>query len=232
MECLYISNLNENTEKIQLDEAESKHTKSLRIHVGDRILATNGEGLTALCELDEISKKGNTVRCLEFYNNYNELSIDITIAVGILENSDRFEFIIEKSVELGAKEIVPLITKHSSDKPVRYERAVSKSIAALKQSKRSILPLYSEPVYLSQLYDKFHNWDCVILADEKGASSLDLKNYKKILIICGPEGGFSDEEILFMYKAENLQKVKIGNSRLRSETAAIGALTLAVFNSK
>jgi 16S rRNA (uracil1498-N3)-methyltransferase len=230
MECLYISDLVENSDIIILNEAESKHTKSLRLSIGDEVLVTNGDGLSAVCILEEYSKKGNTLKCRNFFRNLNELRYEITLAVGVLDNPDRFEFVIEKAVELGASEIVPIISKFSGNKHVRYERAIAKSVAALKQSKRSILPIYSEPVYLSQLYDKFDNWDVVILADENGEKKLNLEGMKKILILCGPEGGFSEEEIAIINKSKNIQNVKLGSSRLRSETAAISALSVVVFN--
>jgi len=230
MECLFISNLQENTSEFVLTESESKHTKSLRLGIDDDILVTNGIGMTALCRLTGLSKNGNTVKCIEFYHNLNELECEITLATGILENHDRFEILIEKAVELGVKEIVPLITQRSSDKPVRYERATAKIIAALKQSKRSIMPEFSEAVQLSFLYDNFNLWDKVILADENGSNSINISGAKKILILCGPEGGFSDEELSIIDKADNLQKIKLAGSRLRSETAAIAALSVVVFN--
>lgn len=230
MECLYILELNESSSEIVLNDAESRHTKSLRIGLGDEILVTNGDGLTAKCVLLKISKQGNVLKCIEFYKNLNEIECEITVAVGILENHDRFEFIIEKCVELGAKAIVPLTTKYSSQKPVRYDRAVAKIIAALKQSKRSLLPQYSQPVHISQIYDHFGMWDYVVLADENGSKSIDFKKAGKVLILCGPEGGFSTEELSHINKATNLNRIKLANSRLRSETAAISALSNVVFN--
>ncbi|MBX3043864.1 MAG: 16S rRNA (uracil(1498)-N(3))-methyltransferase [Candidatus Kapabacteria bacterium] len=230
MECLYISELNEKSTLIKLNSEESKHTKALRISKGDELLVTNGCGLTALCVLEEISKSGNLLRCIDFRKNSNEIGYEITLAAGILDNTDRFEFIIEKAVELGVSEIVPLITKHSGSKQVRYDRAQSKIIAALKQSKRSNLPTYTDAVYLSDLFGKFDNWDAVILADEKGSNEIRLANCKKILILCGPEGGFSELEIQEINKSNNLNKIKLSSTRLRSETAAIAALSVVLFN--
>jgi 16S rRNA (uracil1498-N3)-methyltransferase len=230
MECLYILELNENSDEIVLNDSESKHTKSLRLGLGEEIMVTNGEGLSAKCILLSISKQGNTLKCIDFFKNTNEIECEITVAVGILENQDRFEYIIEKSVELGAKVIVPLATKYSSQKPVRYERAEAKIIAALKQSKRSVLPQYSQPVHISQIYDRFDLWDYVVLADENGSKTIDFKKAEKVLILCGPEGGFSDEELIHINKATNLNRIKLANSRLRSETAAISALANVVFH--
>jgi 16S rRNA (uracil1498-N3)-methyltransferase len=228
MECLYISELSEISEVILLNESESKHTKSLRLGLSDKILITNGKGLSAKCELVEINKKGNTIKVIEFFKNYNELECNITIANGVLDNTDRFEFLIEKSVELGVKEIVPLLTQYSSDKFLRYERAVLKSIAALKQSKRSLLPDISVPVKIDLLIQNLNNWDYVILADENGSNEINVKNNSNILILCGPEGGFSDNEINNICKSSNVQKLKISTARLRSETAAIAALSVTI----
>lgn len=228
MESLYISELNKSFDHLTLNESESRHTKAMRLGVGDEVLITNGNGLMAKCTLTEISKSGNVVKCNEFFENYNELESEITVAVGILDNTERFEFLIEKSVELGAKVIVPLITKYSSNKSVRYERANSKIIAALKQSKRSIAPVYSPPISIDKLYDNFDAWDVVVLADENGENTINISKNDKVLILCGPEGGFTDAELSNISKAKNLCKVKLAASRLRSETAAIAALSKVV----
>jgi 16S rRNA (uracil1498-N3)-methyltransferase len=230
MECFFAEEFDKSFSTINLSIDESKHTKSLRISIDDEILVTNGKGLTALCRLTQFSKQGNILEVQEFYENFNELSVEITLAVGITENTDRYEFIIEKAVELGVTEIVPLITKYTTVSKIRYDRAVAKSIAALKQSKRSVLTGISEPVRFNQIVDKLSYWDCVILADEDGAAKLNISESKKIIILCGPEGGFSADEIIGIKQNQNLQTIKLSKTRLRTETAAISAISAVVFN--
>ncbi|MFA5511142.1 MAG: 16S rRNA (uracil(1498)-N(3))-methyltransferase [Candidatus Kapaibacterium sp.] len=228
MECLYISSLNHNSDLITLNESESRHTKALRLKVGDEILVTNGEGLSAVCEMIEIAKSGNKLQCLNFYESMNELKADITLAVGNLENTDRFEFLLEKSVELGVVEIVPLITKFSSNKSIKLERMEAKIISALKQSKRSRMTQISPPLPFEYLLNNLEKWDKVILADEHGQAELTLGKSKNILVLCGSEGGFSDMEIAQLKSSANVTALKLAESRLRTETAAISAITITV----
>lgn len=230
MECFFAENFDKTSEIIALNIEESRHTKSLRITLNDEILVTNGNGLTALCKLAEISKNGNTCEIIEFYDNLNELSAEITLAVGITENSDRYEFIIEKATELGVKEIVPLITRYSTVRQIRYERLVSKSIAALKQSKRSVLPVITQPVRFEDIADNLDLWDTIVLADNNGKNSIMLDKNLKIIIFAGPEGGFSLDELSKILSYSHTQSIRLAPARLRTETAAISAISTVVFN--
>lgn len=228
MECFYAEHIDSSMNEIYLSLEESKHTKSLRINIDDELLVTNGKGLTAKCKLSKISKEGNLLSIIEFYENFNELNHHITLAIGMIDNNDRFEFIIEKATELGVVEIVPIITHYSSKTKIRHDRMLAKSIAAMKQSKRSVLPDITEPIKLSHIVEKISNFDTVILADENGKNCINVKDKKNILILCGPEGGFSLDEIGEINNNQNVQNIKLSKTRLRTETAAISAISLIV----
>ncbi|GAB1370314.1 16S rRNA (uracil(1498)-N(3))-methyltransferase [Candidatus Kapaibacterium sp.] len=227
MECFFYENLNETQRRITLSELESKHTKALRIKIGEQVLITNGCGLSASGILSAYNKSGNEIEIKNFYQDLNELKQDITLAFGIPDNNDRLDMIVEKCTELGAKELVPLISKtvdvHARN--IRSERLNAKSLSAIKQSKRSILPSITEPVFLDDLVKNFDRWDLVILADENGESKFELNNSSKILILTGPEGGFTKYEIDTISNNPNVIKISLSNTRLRAETAAIAALS-------
>lgn len=228
MECLFIDRLNNADNLIELPESESRHAKSLRLANGDEILITNGRGLTAKSIIKRTGKESYEAQCIQFYENMNELSRSITIALPILDSKDRFEFSIEKAVELGVREIIPFYSDFSAKIKFSTERIATKIIAALKQSKRSWLPLYRPPVQFKEI--EFNDFSTIFLGDENGGKiDTGLEPPNNILTICGPEGGFSDAEMQKLIALHNVVLVKTACSRLRSETASI-ALLSAIIN--
>ncbi len=227
MEAIYIPELNEFSTNLVIPYEESQHIKALRLKVGDNISVINGKGIIANCNLIDINKNQSSIQVNSVEFNVGETSINISVGIGILDNRDRIEFALEKAVELGVNHFYPLITDFTQRKTINIDRLQQKGIASLKQCKRSVLTEIHKPIKISELVESFNNFDYIILADEFGhkPSSLSAKN---VLILVGPEGGFSKNEIEIIKKSANTICWNLGNRRLRAETALIS--TLACLN--
>ncbi len=224
MECIYLPELSKTAQSIKITDSEAKHLRALRIKDNERILITNGKGIICQASVNRENKDEYIAFVEHFFDeNYGELLRSIAIGVGILQDRERFELIIEKSVELGVSQFFPLITDYSQKKSLNTLRLQSKAVAAMKQCKRSRLPIIYEPVSLSDI-TKFH-FEKIILADENGIKPSVPQSSKSILLLVGPEGGFSLKEIEYLNKL-HIEKWRLANRRLRSETAAIFGLSL------
>ena len=222
---LFYSNFNKSDSDIILDEIDSKHlSKSLRKKVGDIIRITNGDGL-------EI--KGNIIRIGENIKvnvinkvKHKKRAISIHIAMSPLKNPSRFEWFVEKSTEIGISEITPLITKFSEKKKVNISRLNKIIISSMKQSNQFYLPKVN-PITSFDEFLKL-NKDYKLIAHLKNNNSFNNKsigNKDKIVVMIGPEGGFSKEEILKANK-EKIKEISFGKNRFRSETAGVFAVSI------
>jgi 16S rRNA (uracil1498-N3)-methyltransferase len=223
MECIYLPDLNENSKEIIVNKDESHHLMVLRIKNDHKINATNGKGLYFWGSVKQIGKSKFIFLVEKILKNFGENKIHITIGIGLLENKDRFELQIEKAIEFGVNRIIPLYTDFSSKKKINIERLKTKIISATKQTKRSFLAEINEPQKLKNLnFDEFQK---IILADENGSNDFEINTGLNILILIGPEGGFSSNEINVIDLKNNVFKVKLGNRRLRAETATFSILS-------
>lgn len=221
MECLYIKQYNNNSRKLQIPDEEINHLKALHLNQNEKLIVSNGNGLLGLCEIEKYGKEIN-LKILETYDNFQKPKIDV--AFGVIKNRDRFEFAIEKSVELGIEQFIPLNTRYTEKKTIKPERLKSKMIAAMKQSKRAYLPNICNLKKLDEIdYNKYDN---IILADINGKKINDISINGKCLILIGPEGGFHNNELEELNKLSNLKKLKLSDARLRAETALITSLSL------
>lgn len=228
---------------IIIDNEEHIHLKALRTKVNSRVLITDGLGLTVECLVVSFEKKSHTLKVLNIYYNLNEINKDIYLFVGILDNKDRLEFAIEKSIELGVKKIYLLNTDYSVKTKLNINRLNSKVIATIKQCKRSVLPEINLVEFTE--IDKIINYESnidkidkslILLADINGEyikkNIIDfqqsLNNSKKIFIFVGPEGGFSDKEVISLKNYNNTKLLKLSENRLRAETACISMVNNVV----
>ncbi|OGU37952.1 MAG: hypothetical protein A2X61_11605 [Ignavibacteria bacterium GWB2_35_12] len=228
MNCIYLPGLIREKRDFQIPQDEIKHIKALRIGNEEKVIVTNGKGLSAKGNVNIIKKSESVFYPDGFYDNQGENSFRLALAMGILDNKERFEFAFEKAVELGINEYFPLITNHTQRKKVNKERLIAKSISAMKQCCRSVLPIIYSPVTIEQLFQDNDKYERIILADFNGMRADELKNNVSTLVIVGPEGGFSREEIELMKRDNRLISINLGNRRLRAETAAIVALGLLI----
>ena len=226
MHCLFNPQVKRGLREYFFDEDELKHLKALRLKVGEKIMITNGQGLSLTGIIMLIQNNFLYIDNPVFFENYGELDIDVCIGMSILENRDRMEFALEKCVELGAKEFIPLITKNCERRNINIDRLRAKSLAAIKQCQRSKLITIYPSMDIGELQDRFQDFDRIFIAD------IDGERYDKSfisgrnLILVGPEGGFTKEEINFIEKNPKTKLISLGKRRLRSETAAVVMMTL------
>lgn len=231
MDYFYCSPENIFKNSITIESEEFSHlTHVMRKKAGDTIRVVDGLGTAYDVRLDEIKKKGAEGTILSTYKNHNEPKVSITLAVGILKNPSKFDFMVEKVTELGVHEIIPLKTERTIPSHAKVDRWQKLALAAMKQSGRSFLPRVQELMSLDEFLHQRHTFDLKIAAHEKAESGILLQNWlshspNTIAILIGPEGGFSDQEVA-QFISCGYKTVYFGKRRLRTETAAIAATAI------
>jgi 16S rRNA (uracil1498-N3)-methyltransferase len=209
---------------IVLENDEYIHCiKTLRNEIGNSIHVLDGLGHEFYCEITEISKNTCTLRIKETKRS-EEKKNALFLAVAPTKNSDRFEWLLEKCVELGVNKIQPIVTEKTEKFRLNLERLNRISIAALKQSGNLFLPDILEPIkYASFIKNDFAGFSNRLIAHCQKA---DLPNLKpqdlkgSTLVLIGPEGDFTIHEIEIS-KQNSFTEISLGMQRLRTETAAI-----------
>lgn len=227
MEHYYTSKENVSTESLLILGDEAKHlVKVLRKKPGEEIYVTDGLGNLFKCSIDRFAKESIECKIIEKILTETEPAIKFMLYQSLLKNPDRFEFAIEKSVELGVREIQPIITEFVISKNKdRTERWNSISLAAMKQSQRVYLPRVKHPMTFAEAITSC-NSDLKLIAHEKisdvgiGISNLKTDKNNSVALFIGPEGGFSDNEIESAL-LQGFKLLNLGKRKLRSETAAI-----------
>lgn len=207
----------------QLCETESKHCINvLRHKLDDIITVTNGKGSFYKCKIIDAHPK----RCqLELIAETKESqrSFRLHMAVAPTKSSDRFEWFLEKAVELGVDEITPLLCHHSERRKVRPERIEKVVVAAMKQSLKATLPKINELTPFNKFIGQANNYTSFIAHCYNSAKSPLKKSYQPgtdALLCIGPEGDFSEQEVSDAINA-GFTAISLGESRLRTETAGV-----------
>jgi len=230
MQLFYKEELSEINQIFEIDQQENIHlTKALRKDIGDHVSVTNGRGLLFLSEILSISKKRSKLKTIKLLP-INGIESKLTIAIAPTKNITRIEWFIEKSVEIGIFEIILFNSQNSERRNVNTKRLQLKSLSAMKQSLKYFLPNVSELVNFKTLLEKFNHFENKLIASCEENEIDFLKNIKetnKTIVLIGPEGGFTKEELIFA-KKNGFKSVSLGGSRLRTETA--GIFVCSVFN--
>ena len=221
---LFYSNYKANDKYVVMNEIDSKHIiRSFRKNIGDSIMITNGFGYLCNAEIVEIGKKIKVK--INSIEKFESSSYSIHIALSPLKNVSRFEWFVEKSTELGISQITPLVCEYSEKKKVNMDRLERILISSLKQSNQFFKPIINS----IKTFEDFirDNEDELLMANLKTSNKIkrELFTQNNICLMIGPEGGFSDAEIK-LAKKKNIKEITLGNSRLRSETAAIFGLSV------
>jgi len=210
-----------------LNSEESKHiTKSLRKKEGDVLNFTDGKGNLLIAEIISSDLRKTRVKVIEKIDKEKGHNYYLHIAIAPTKNMDRFEWFLEKATEIGIDEITPIICDRSERKVVRTERCNRILLSAMKQSLKFHKPKLNESISFTDFIKKDLEGSKYIAHCEK-SEKIELKDKeteKKTLILIGPEGDFSPTEI---EKAtnNNCRAISLGNSRLRTETAGLFAVT-------
>jgi 16S rRNA (uracil1498-N3)-methyltransferase len=210
-----------------LDEKESRHSvRVLRMKKGAIVRLIDGKGNLYVGEIADPDPGKCAIKINSVINNYEERIYRLHIAISPLKNPDRFEWFIEKSVEIGIDEITPLICMHSEKTGIKAERIKNLIISAMKQSLKAKITLLNNPCVFNDFINTDHFGNLIIAhCNEKLARSKISEVYSRgndAVILIGPEGDFSEEEINFATN-RGYKSVHLGNSRLRTETAGIAA---------
>ncbi len=210
------------------DREESAHiVRVLRLKEGDRVHLTDGKGTLYEGEILVAQPKHCEVTLLS-HTLIPSHPHTLHVAIAPTKNINRFEWFLEKATEIGIDEIIPLICAHSERKVVKTERLRKILVAALKQSLKSWLPALHEPQTFHALIRQGFVGQKFIAYCETGSEELLQKVYipgKSALILIGPEGDFSPEEVVKAMQ-EGFIPVSLGTSRLRTETAGVVACTI------
>lgn len=229
MECVYFPELSTNDKTIIIDGEEANHLKVLRLKDGSPILVSNGKGICATGNTVRLKKDVYQVNILDFHYNYGESARNVSIAMPILDNRERFEYAIEKAVELGIYKFLPFFSQRCQSKRINYDRLEKKAISAMKQCNRSVLPKIEELKSLQSLTEVFAEYKSIVLADFSSNNENIYELQYPCLCIVGPEGGFNEDEINLLHSYKDMISVNLGNSILRSETAALALLSYVFF---
>ncbi|MCZ2223995.1 MAG: 16S rRNA (uracil(1498)-N(3))-methyltransferase [Chitinophagales bacterium] len=212
------------------NETQKHAIQVLRLKEKDAILLTNGEGLICKAIITSIDKKQTIVQ-IDSYERINLFEHKTCIGISLLKNPSRFEWFLEKATELGISTIIPIICKRTEKQHFRYERMKTILVSAMLQSKQAWLPELKEPILFSNVLEE-HNYDLKLLAHCNNSERKFLNNFKinqNTILLIGPEGDFSEEEILLAEK-NNYISVSLGNNRLRTETAGVAAAVMLKLN--
>lgn len=220
-------------QELAFDKDESRHiVKVLRKQTGDRLMLTNGKGSFYTSEIIAANPNKCVVQLLEA-ENQEPLPYSLHLAVAPTKLNDRYEWFLEKAVEIGINEITPIFCEHSERTKIKEERFEKIILSAMKQSLKAYLPKLNKAVSFSEFIktasqssDKKYIAHCA--QGEKKSLKSELQPKHNVLILIGPEGDFALSEIELAIK-NNFIPVSLGNSRLRTETAAVVACHSVAF---
>jgi 16S rRNA (uracil1498-N3)-methyltransferase len=226
----YIAEYNSSQKEIILDEETSRHVvQVLRMKEGEKLNLTDGEGNLITAEIIDAHKEHCSVNVTD--SRFTpQISRRITIAISLLKNTSRFEWLLEKATEIGVSEIIPLICKRTEKQKFRYDRMKGICISAMLQSQQCWLPVLHEPKQFNHLViEPNSNYQKMIAHCDEGnkqsLKNLHIDTSSHLLILIGPEGDFTKDEIEFALQ-NNFTQVSLGDTRLRTETAGVVAATL------
>ena len=237
-----------NNQEIKIQGTDVNHIKNvLREKIGSELIICNEKtGQDYLCEIKEIKEENIICNIKEKLLNNAESNIKVTIMQG-LPKADKMELIIQKSVELGVNNIIPIemtrcvVKLKDKDKIKKIERWQKISVVAAKQSGRNIIPEINQVENLKNICETFENYDIVLLAYENEKENTiknELKQLKeknqnknedvKIAILIGPEGGITEEEVEIA-KKKGAKIITLGKRILRTETVALNVLSIIMY---
>ena len=235
----------------RLDHDESGHcVKVLRHRAGDEISVIDGCGTLYRCRITSDSHKGVEAMVLSSEENWGGHPYRLHMAVCPTKNNDRYEWFAEKACEIGMDEVSPVIGEHSERRIFKTARIEKILVSAAKQSLKGAVPTVNEPVSVKEFIERYgtpgHDG---VMSSEIETSPLRLIAYcfederaprrsikevlasyegNEIIVLIGPEGDFSHAEAELAL-ANGFIPVHLGNSRLRTETAALTAVSSVYF---
>lgn len=234
MQLFFAPELSEDHSEYIFDKEESKHiVKVLRKQEGDILHITNGKGILFESAISLASEK----KCVVTINKFDRTSprsFRIHLAVAPTKMNERYEWFLEKATEIGIDEITPIICEHSERKIVKTDRFEKIILSAMKQSNQLFMPKLNEPISFKE-FVKRETSDVKFIAHcddfHKTALKSSFEKSGKYLLLIGPEGDFSPKEIQLALD-QQYTPVTLGQTRLRTETAAVVACHSFVYGNE
>lgn len=231
MQLFYNKHISKNDTSFIFDKEESKHIiKVLRKKESDILFVTNGLGFLFETKITIPSDSKCTVEIV-FFQEFKKPDFVLHLAVAPTKMNERYEWFLEKATEIGIQEITPIICENSERTKINLERFEKILVSAMKQSNQYFLPKLNDAVSFKNFVAKTTNNQKFIAHCEKTDRKplkYALEKSKNATIIIGPEGDFSVKEIEIALQNKFIP-VTLGNTRLRTETAAIVACHSFVF---
>jgi 16S rRNA (uracil1498-N3)-methyltransferase len=226
MQLFYTPDINPSLPQYFLSEEESKHAvRVLRLAIGDEVTLIDGKGGLYRAEIKDAHPKRTILQINSLTTEFNKRNHYLHIGIAPTKNLDRVEWFLEKATEIGIDEITLIVCQRSERKEAKVERLDKIITSAIKQSIKAYHPVLNGPVALSQfLKQPFQGQKFIAHCDEGEKTSLaqSIEKQNRYLILIGPEGDFTPAEVDAAlhngYKA-----ITLGESRLRTETAALEA---------
>jgi 16S rRNA (uracil1498-N3)-methyltransferase len=224
----YLADIPSAANELVLPEETSKHIVSvLRMQEGDELQLTNGQGTIVRAKISIAHKKNCTLNAIEIFQSVDSRK-PVTLAISLLKNPSRFEWMLEKVTEIGIRSVIPLISQRTERQHFRADRMKNIMVSAMLQSQQSWLPEIMEPVSFAEVLKMgyFENkYIAHCLPEERSTLSREINKLATSIILIGPEGDFSPSEISAAID-QGYKPVTLGDNRLRTETAGVVAATL------
>lgn len=232
MELFYSADID--GDLVRLDQDESGHcVRVLRHRTGDEVSVIDGRGNLYTCRLLDADPRSVTARIESRTPGFGTHPYNLCIAVCPTKNTDRIEWFAEKATEIGVDTIAPVIGDHSERKVFKTDRIKRLVLSAAKQSLKGAVPEVLEAVSVKDFIESSDNdalklicycfeGDCERISIKE--ELLKNRDNKNVVVLIGPEGDFSESEVK-MALERGWRPVHLGNSRLRTETAALTAVT-------
>lgn len=242
MQHFFVSPEQVKEEKIYVEGTDVNHMKNvLRMKIGEELTVNDGEGYQYLCAVETYEADMAVLKILKRTKDESELTSKIYLFQG-LPKQDKMELIVQKAVELGVYQVIPVSTKRAVVKldakkaKKKVERWQQIAVSAAKQAGRGIIPAVGEVCSYAQALKMAGELDVILIPYElaegmKETKKIisDIKPGQSVGIFIGPEGGFEEEEVERAVEA-GAKPVTLGKRILRTETAGLTILSVLMFH--
>ncbi len=227
----YIDTVDASAPSLVLSEDTSRHiVQVLRMKMGEQLQLTDGKGNIVKACITDDHKKKCVVTNLEV-THQKKPSPEISIAISLVKNTSRFEWFLEKATEIGVTNIIPFISERTEKQHFRWERMNGILISAMLQSQQCWLPVLEIPLSFGALIERYRTVEgplqrlIAYCDDDANKQTLANQHKDSSLLLIGPEGDFTPEEIQHALQ-QGFMPVTLGKNRLRTETAGVLAAVL------
>lgn len=212
-----------------LPESDSRHAvRVLRMTEGDTLQVIDGRGHVYTCRLVEAHPKHASVEITDCREQPLPWSQQLTVAVAPTKHMDRMEWLVEKMTEIGVNRIIPLLCERSERRELKVDRLEKIAVSAMKQSLKAHLPVIDTLTPLKKVTALMPDACRIVGYCDPSVPRRDLSHiytpHRDTMIMIGPEGDFTPAEVSLMLEA-GIQPATFGDNRLRTETAALYALS-------